>query len=145
MKPRRTIRMIRATEYDKGWKIMYRARVWLADKLMVMADELRDRPGTVAAWYQIADTSDNESYTNEFRDECFRCLKDSVMQRYMDRPVTREQVIEAFDFVREHDSEYAGSYDDLMLDELDRRQRARGCLLGKGKQHGTQNRVADQD
>jgi hypothetical protein len=100
---------------------MHKARIWLADKLMVMSDELRDRPGTVAAWTNLAALSDNEDYSNDFRNECFQQLKDSVMQRYCDRPVTREQVIEAYDHATEHDSEYDGTYDDLMvmLDNID--------------------------
>jgi hypothetical protein len=100
---------------------MDKARIWLNDKLMVMADELRGRPGTVAAWTQLASHADNESYTNEFRTECWRSLRDSVLQRYYDRPVTREQVIEAFDFARQHDPAHQGTDTDLlvMLDEAE--------------------------
>jgi hypothetical protein len=113
--------MIQASALAKGYRIMDKARIWLADKLMVMAEELRSQPALVAAWGQLADHADDEGYTNEFRTECWRSLRDSVNQWYYDRPTTRDEVIDAFDFARQHDPHYQRTHDDLMamLEDLD--------------------------
>jgi hypothetical protein len=95
-------------------RVMIEVGVWLEDRLWTMEYEFTDRPATVMLWRSLAGGADNASYSQAYRDQCSAELKHSVDRTYYDRPVTREEVIEAFDYARQHSPNYAGTEDDLL-------------------------------
>ena len=121
-KPRKTIRMVRASDLDMGFRLaMEAAKLFLHDSLVMLGSILDGRPGVVAALKTLARNADNEALSNEVRGDNRIALRQTVDDLWNPPAAVREDIIAAYDFVREHDPTYKGTEGDLlaMLEDVE--------------------------
>jgi hypothetical protein len=102
---------------------MEAAKHFLDDSFVMLGSVLDGRPGVVAGLQTLARNADNESLSNEVRDDNRIALRQTVDNLWNPPApaVAREDIIAAYDFAREHDPMYQGTESDLlaMLEDVE--------------------------